>query len=450
MTLTLEVVGPEAEKLGAGDRKVFQAAGGTIGRLPNNAWVLPDPYVSSRHAVIRCEGGAFSIEDTSTNGVFINSPDNRLVPGQPHTLKSGDWIFIEPYEIRAVIAGGAEDAAPARPADWSDPFAPEAAFPSALQPGIEAIPAEDRDPLQLLGIDVKRTPAPSGPTAADLARSSVLSEHYEAPRSAPAAPPMAGASQSLIPDDYDPLFGDVPRQEQPRVQPSRERPRPPEPAPKPPARSDRDRQPPAAVPGRASAGGDLDAVLAGAGLHGVPVTPDLARGFGAILRIVVAGVMDILQARQRIKNEFRMQVTHFSSSGNNPLKFSANVDDALHNLLVKRNAAYLEPVAAFEDAFNDLRNHQVATLAGVRVAFEAMLAEFDPDRLQERFNKQLKTGALLSAPAKLRYWDMYRERFHEMVRDPETSFRELFGEEFANAYEEQLTRLEDDSRARTR
>ena len=59
-------------------------------------------------------------------------------------------------------------------------------------------------------------------------------------------------------------------------------------------------------------------------------------------------------------------MTHFRPADNNPLKFSANVDDALHNLLVKRNAAYLAPVEAFADAFEDLRNHQIAMLAGMR------------------------------------------------------------------------------------
>ena len=72
------------------------------------------------------------------------------------------------------------------------------------------------------------------------------------------------------------------------------------------------------------------------------------------------------------------------------MKFSANVEDALHNLLVKRNPAYLEPVEAFADAFDDLRDHQMAMLAGMRVAFEAMLADFDPDRLEEQFDRRFR------------------------------------------------------------
>jgi type VI secretion system FHA domain protein len=181
---------------------------------------------------------------------------------------------------------------------------------------------------------------------------------------------------------------------------------------------------------------DLSRVLEGAGLDPAGVTPELAETFGRILRVVVTGVMDVMRSRQQIKDEFRMQMTRFRVAENNPLKFSANVDDALHNLLVKRNPAYLGAVAAFEDAFDDLRNHQIAMLAGMRMAFESMLAEFDPERLQQEFDKQ--KGLV---PAKLRYWDLYRERLENLIKDREAAFRQLFGEEFAQAYEEQLRQL---------
>jgi type VI secretion system FHA domain protein len=188
-------------------------------------------------------------------------------------------------------------------------------------------------------------------------------------------------------------------------------------------------------------------VLEGAGLERAPVTAEFARSFGQIFRVVVSGVMDVLRARQQIKDEFRMRLTQFRTADNNPLKFSANVDDALHNLLVKRNAAYLEPVEAFEDAFDDLRDHQISMLAGMRVAFESMLTHFQPDQLQQHFDRQLKRSALSSMTARLHYWDLYRERHEEFTKDPEAAFRRLFGEEFAKAYEEQLRRLKADRRA---
>jgi type VI secretion system FHA domain protein len=144
-----------------------------------------------------------------------------------------------------------------------------------------------------------------------------------------------------------------------------------------------------------------------------------------------------------------LRLTHFRPADNNPLKFSANTDDALHNLLVKRNAAYLGPVEAFADAFEDLRHHQLAMLEGMRMAFEAMLAKFDPDRLQEQFDQQLSKGSLLSIPAKLRYWDLYRDFCNAILRDKEASFLNLFGDEFASAYDDHFKRLKNETRPRT-
>jgi type VI secretion system FHA domain protein len=172
---------------------------------------------------------------------------------------------------------------------------------------------------------------------------------------------------------------------------------------------------PARAPG---ASADLSELLAGAGVPEAAITPELSRNLGEILGIVVAGLMDILQSRQRIKEEFRMQQTLFRPAENNPLKFSANVEDALHNLLVKRNPAYLGAVDAFADAFDDLRDHQLAMLEGMRVAFESMLAEFDPDKLQQEFDAQIGKLALPLVPAKMRYWELYRERRQEMGKDP--------------------------------
>jgi type VI secretion system FHA domain protein len=194
---------------------------------------------------------------------------------------------------------------------------------------------------------------------------------------------------------------------------------------------------------------DLAELLAGAGVPDAVITPELSRNLGHILRVVVDGLMDILKSRQRIKEEFRMHQTMFRPLDNNPLKFSVNVEDALHNLLVKRNAAYLGPVEAFADAFDDLRDHQLAMLEGMRVAFEAMLADFDPDTLQKEFDSHIGKSALPLVPTKMRYWDLYRERRQAMMKDPEATFDRLFGDEFRQAYEEQFSKLKAARRART-
>jgi len=124
MPLTLEVVGQKAAKMGSAARKVFQA-GGSIGRLRDNEWVLPDEYISGHHAKILFANGNYSIEDTSTNGVFINSPQNRLTRGQPYTLRNGDTVYIDDYEVRVSISAEpimAASSAARAPLIPEDPF----------------------------------------------------------------------------------------------------------------------------------------------------------------------------------------------------------------------------------------------------------------------------------------------------------------------------------------
>jgi predicted component of type VI protein secretion system len=79
----------------------------------------------------------------------------------------------------------------------------------------------------------------------------------------------------------------------------------------------------------------------------------------------------------------------------------------------------------------------------VRVAFDFMLREFDPERLQAQFDREIGKGGFLGAPARLKYWDLYREQFRDRVKDADSCFRELFGDEFARAYQEQLEKLRD-------
>jgi predicted component of type VI protein secretion system len=78
-----------------------------------------------------------------------------------------------------------------------------------------------------------------------------------------------------------------------------------------------------------------------------------------------------------------------------------------------------------------------------------MLAEFDPDHLQEAFDRQLGRISLPLVPLKLRYWDLYREKVREMSKDAEATFGRLFGEEFRQAYEEQFRELKAQRRSRT-
>jgi type VI secretion system FHA domain protein len=194
---------------------------------------------------------------------------------------------------------------------------------------------------------------------------------------------------------------------------------------------------------------DLDELLRAAGLTANNMSPELAKELGQVLRIVVHGLMEVLQSRAEIKSQLRMNMTRMQAAENNPLKFSPNVEAALHTLLVERNRGYLSTTRAFEEALSDIRNHQIAVLQGIRTAFNSMLEHFDPERLGEEFDNKAKSGsALRKLGAKWRFQDAYAEEYASLTRDADESFRKLFGEYFAQAYEEQMERLKVAARMR--
>lgn len=167
---------------------------------------------------------------------------------------------------------------------------------------------------------------------------------------------------------------------------------------------------------------------------------DINEKAGEVIREAVKGLMKVLSSRSSIKNEFRMNVTTIQPVENNPLKFSVNVDDALENMFVKQGNAYKKPVEAVQEGFEGVAEHQVAIIAGIRAAFRGVIERFDPVKLEERFSRQ-KKGGLIPVSQKSKNWEFYTEYFNELVGDMDSSFQYLFGDEFVQAYEDQLRKL---------
>lgn len=207
--------------------------------------------------------------------------------------------------------------------------------------------------------------------------------------------------------------------------------------------------PPAAAGEAAVTGGALD-LLNALGLDPARVQPQIYAQLGLIMRIVVQGMIQVLQSRADVKNNFRMPVTSIRPVENNPLKFSLNADDALHNLFVKLNPGYLGAQEAFEEGFQDIAFHQMAMVAGIRAAFNAMIAKLNPEHLEEIYERKLRRTSVINLGNRMKFWEMYRAQFEDYERDREASFQLLFGEEFAKAYHEQLQRLGAAARSRTR
>ncbi|HEX7416696.1 MAG TPA: type VI secretion system-associated FHA domain protein TagH, partial [Steroidobacteraceae bacterium] len=118
----------QRHSLGERSSIVIGVGGGSIGRSADNDWVLADSlrYVSGRHARIHFRQGAFYLEDTSTNGIYVNDGDQPLSKQEPYGLQNGDMLRIGEYQI--VVTIDPTSAAPVRePAANAEPRAARAA-----------------------------------------------------------------------------------------------------------------------------------------------------------------------------------------------------------------------------------------------------------------------------------------------------------------------------------
>ncbi|KAA0070924.1 type VI secretion system-associated FHA domain protein TagH [Rhodanobacter sp. T12-5] len=434
-TLTLAVAGRQAAQFGSRSRRTFEATGGSIGRSEDCDWVLSASGVSRVHAMIRYLNGIYFIEDRSTNGMLLN--DAPLIKGDPSALKDGDRLLIDTFEVEVRLEDAAKVAAvaanppepmlasAAAPSVAGDPLdfgllgpaplgasplpAPATPMDASLIPGaIGSASTSALDPLSFLGAADGSSGLLSGSTTGNAGagwnHSASTEDYFHPPKT------NEQRQTQALPENWDLTMGDF--------------------AP-PPAASVAKASPPpvtAAPPLRAPPA----TVAETTGSSTLPADVD------QIFRIVVDGVMDVLRARAEIKNTFRLPVTIIQRSENNPLKFAPTPDEALQKIMAPSNGAFMSGTAAFEDAFDDIRCHQMAMLAGVRAAFESLLAHFNPDRFEQEADGTAKRSAFAG---KGKYWDKYRENFEGLSRDPDECFRRLFGDEFARAYEEQLSRL---------
>ncbi len=78
-----------------------------LGRFPTTDIVIPDPYVSRRHARIFYRDGKWFIEDIgSTNGTIVDGDDIR--GKEPVEIKNGSEIVVGLTILKASILGSAE------------------------------------------------------------------------------------------------------------------------------------------------------------------------------------------------------------------------------------------------------------------------------------------------------------------------------------------------------
>lgn len=129
----------------------------------------------------------------------------------------------------------------------------------------------------------------------------------------------------------------------------------------------------------------LRAFCEGAGLNpaiaGGPQSEALAHELGRLVRIAAQELMRMLQDRANVKQFTRGgERTMRSATGNNPLKFLPDPDQALEALFINPRDGFMTGADGFENALKDLRRHQMAVFAALQPALAEVLTGLSPMR----------------------------------------------------------------------
>lgn len=157
---------------------------------------------------------------------------------------------------------------------------------------------------------------------------------------------------------------------------------------------------------------------------------------GRMLRRLLAGLMVLLEARARAKDQMGATSTQLRFDGNNPLKFAPGVDQALEMTLNPPARGYMEAEQAIEDAFRDLQAHQIATLRAMQGALKATLDRFSPASIEARTDSKGLLGKILPGRREAALWKAYQKEFSGVAQGSAEAFLEIFAKEFRKAYDE--------------
>lgn len=463
--------------------------GGTLGRTRTCDWVLIDAsrFISGKHAVITEQNGVYQITDTSTNGIFINDAKVPLGKGNSTILKNGDILKIGEYAIKVSINGASQSAA--APGPFGQPsYSPgDNLFGTPAPKGRDNIVSRglDEQPVDVLDLFSKPQKAvPQKPVSQPPADSGFIPQNKREPEFKNTQGSNSPSIQnnfvppSIIPDNWldEEQKAGAPRQPAPEYTP----PSKPQttrtdlqfnPPPRSTASNTGLRQPPN-IPeltnGTSPFGGKkkvvkktvrpnsaamtsgagnaaLQAFLTGLGLEELRVPPEQVPAFmhtiGEVLRECINGAFNVLRSRTNIKSEFRMSMTTIQAVENNPLKFSINVQEAIRNMFLNTSPSYLPPIEAVREGFEDIEGHQLAVMAGTQAAIAALMKRFQPEFLESTFDRTISRAGILPGGKKAKYWDAFEEYYQNLAVSVEDNFQNMFGEEFARAYENQVQRL---------
>jgi type VI secretion system protein len=427
MSITLKII--SYQRLTPGQQTIFQTDLDkiSIGRNSDNHWTLPDPqrFMSGTHCWLEDRDGTWFVTDTSTNGVFINGSDQRLIKDDSVALDQGDRIRLGDYELEVdlqeyeQLANSSADSSadpfnndeedifetpdvssPATAKELKDVNTPLAQMDSSLLGDSVSID----DLYELDGDEEAQEVKPT--LASQGGRATPLRRHFSAPDVAAREPenPLPdqyAANLDAIPDNWDeetgliksPVATKPPSQERevadppdlPAAPDPHETARSVIPEPAPQTRATPSRK----AAQRINSDSALEAFAAGSGLDlnqlQVENEMEFFQDLGLLLKTMTEGLMQANAAKSQVKVEFHLEQTMIAATENNPFKFSVSAQEAMTRLFNRSDSAYLSGSIAAAEVIDDINAHQMAVLAGTEAALKSILRRFRPAMLESKF-----------------------------------------------------------------
>lgn len=178
----------------------------------------------------------------------------------------------------------------------------------------------------------------------------------------------------------------------------------------------------------------IRAFLTGAGLENANLAiekldPDLMRNLGQAFRETIEGLIKLVEVRKKFKFANDIEETRFNGKMNNPLKVIQDPNMVIEIMLLQRHG-YLPMLEAIQEAFEDVEAHLLAMGGGIVGGLDKTLKVFSPQKIENIVAQQHKL--FTSDGSK---WKEFVKLHNEL------EINDLLSEALAEAYEEQIERL---------
>lgn len=399
MALRLRIVSEHRRALGPRSSIVFGVGGGSIGRSADNDWVLPDPqrFLSGHHARIHFRHGLYLLEDTSTNGTYLNDAAEPIPKRTPCELHNGDMLRLGEYEVVVAIDGVADQTA-----ERTAGIHVEAAIVD--QPHDETAPrVEDNLEISLSPSALFSVEPPAAPAALQVGNA------YGQAVVLPFSPPAPAARAADAAENSDIIAAR-------RLERLKR------------AAAARDTTDPAT---RAA----FEAFCRGAGVDGTELPGESAVAMlqlaGRLLREALVGLKDLEVKRAELRRELGLPPPE-ASEQSTPFSVTAPADDLIAQLLRSHDSRRLDPAQWLRGAFDLAKRHDAGLARALPAALRELMRELQPDVLEERFERSASRSASGGRPPN---WDLYAEFARTLAAQAESGMPPLFVERLRAAYE---------------